>query len=103
MDLSSYTLPELRRLQGKIEAEIRRRSDVTRRNLLKRMLKMAADEVDLGLQVLPYPCNPRVVDPKEFHGVQFLCIIAGHLSNLPGLQQEEGPFLPLFYDNGISF
>lgn len=44
MDLSTYTLPELRRLQTKVESEIRRRSDVTRRNLLKRMQKMAADE-----------------------------------------------------------
>ena len=44
MDLSTYTLPELRRLQSKVESEIRRRSDVTRRNLLKRMQKMAADE-----------------------------------------------------------
>lgn len=45
MDLSTFTLPELRRLQAKVESEIRRRSDVTRRNLLKRMQKMAADEV----------------------------------------------------------
>ncbi len=44
MDLSSYTLPELRRLQARIENEIRRRSDTTRRTLLKRMQKMAADE-----------------------------------------------------------
>ena len=44
MDLSTYTLPELRRLQAKVESEIRRRSDVTRRNLIKRMQKMAADE-----------------------------------------------------------
>jgi H-NS histone family. len=44
MDLSTYTLPELRRLQSKVESEIRRRSDVTRRNLIKRMQKMAADE-----------------------------------------------------------
>lgn len=44
MDLSTFTLPELRRLQAKVESEIRRRSDVTRRNLIKRMQKMAADE-----------------------------------------------------------
>ncbi|MFU2487416.1 H-NS family nucleoid-associated regulatory protein [Thauera sp. WH-1] len=44
MDLSSYTLPDLRKLQAKIESEIRRRSDTTRRTLLKRMQKMAADE-----------------------------------------------------------
>ena len=44
MDLSSLSLPELRRLQGRVESEIRRRTDTTRRNLLKRMQKMAADE-----------------------------------------------------------
>lgn len=44
MDLSSQSLPELRRLLSRVETEIRRRDDVTRRNLLKRMQKMAADE-----------------------------------------------------------
>ena len=44
MDLSNYSLPELRRLAAKIENEIRRRSDTTRRNLLKRVQKMAAEE-----------------------------------------------------------
>lgn len=44
MDLSTQSLPELRRLLSRIEAEIRRRNDAARRNLLKRMQKMAADE-----------------------------------------------------------
>lgn len=44
MDLSTYSLQDLRRLQTKVESEIRRRSDTTRRNLLKRVQKMAADE-----------------------------------------------------------
>lgn len=44
MDLSTQSLPELRRLLSRIEAEIRRRNDTTRRNLLKRMQKMASDE-----------------------------------------------------------
>jgi DNA-binding protein H-NS len=44
MDLSNYSLPELRRLAAKVETEIRRRSDTTRRNLLKRVQKMAAEE-----------------------------------------------------------
>ena len=58
MDLSTYTLPELRKLQAKIEAEIRRRSDTTRRTLLKRMQKMAADEgltLDDLLEAAPAP------------------------------------------------
>lgn len=44
MDLSTMSLTELRRLQGKIETEIRRRSDTARRDLLKKMQKMAAEE-----------------------------------------------------------
>ncbi len=44
MDLGNLSLTELRRLQGKVETEIRRRSDSARRTLLKRMQKMAAEE-----------------------------------------------------------
>ena len=44
MDFSSYSLPELRRLQTRIESEIRRRSDTTRRSLLKQVQKMAAEQ-----------------------------------------------------------
>jgi DNA-binding protein H-NS len=44
MDLSALSLPELRRLQSKVETEIRRRSESTRRALLKRVQKMVEDE-----------------------------------------------------------
>ncbi|MFT3759386.1 H-NS family nucleoid-associated regulatory protein [Thauera sp.] len=44
MDLSSYSLPELRRLQAKVETEIRRRSDSTRRTLLKQVQKLVAEQ-----------------------------------------------------------
>lgn len=44
MELSKMSLTELRRLQSKVEAEIRRRSDTARRELLKKMHKMAAEE-----------------------------------------------------------
>lgn len=43
MDLSGLSLTELRRLQSRIEAEIRRRSDTARKDLLKRMQKLAAE------------------------------------------------------------
>ena len=43
MDISTLSLTELRRLQNKVEAEIRRRSDSARKDLLKRMQKMAAE------------------------------------------------------------
>jgi len=42
--LSTLSLVELRRLQSKVETEIRRRSDTARRALLKKVQKMAADE-----------------------------------------------------------
>ena len=44
MELGSLTLTELRRLQSKVETEIRRRSDTARRDLIKRMQKMAAEQ-----------------------------------------------------------
>lgn len=43
MDISSLSLAELRRLQGKVETEIRRRSDSAKKDLLKRMQKLAAE------------------------------------------------------------
>lgn len=44
MELSKMSLTELRRLQSKVETEIRRRNDSARRELLKKMQKMAAEE-----------------------------------------------------------
>lgn len=44
MDLGTLSLTELRRLQSKVESEIRRRSDTARRDLIKRMQKMAAEQ-----------------------------------------------------------
>lgn len=44
MELSKMSLTELRRLQSKVETEIRRRSDTARKELLKKMHKMAAEE-----------------------------------------------------------
>ena len=44
MDLSTQSLTELRRLQTRIETELRRRNETARRTLLKRMEKMAAEE-----------------------------------------------------------
>jgi hypothetical protein len=44
MDLSSMSLTELRRQQARIEKEIRVRSNVARKDLLKKMQKMAAEE-----------------------------------------------------------
>jgi DNA-binding protein H-NS len=43
MDLSSLSVAELRRLQAKVETEIRRRSDTAKKDLLKRMQKLAAE------------------------------------------------------------
>lgn len=68
MDLSTYTLPDLRRLQARIESEIRRRSDTTRRTLLKRMQKMAADEgltLDDLLEGAAQPAEPKPAAKKR--------------------------------------
>ncbi|MBW7860518.1 MAG: H-NS histone family protein [Rhodocyclaceae bacterium] len=44
MDLSGLSLAELRQLEKRVTAEIRRKSDSIKRNLLKQMKKMASDE-----------------------------------------------------------
>lgn len=44
MDLNTLSLPELRKLRSKVDAEIGRRQDTGRKALLKRIQKMAADE-----------------------------------------------------------
>lgn len=43
MDISNLSLSELRRLQARVEAEINRRADSTKRDLLKKVQKMASD------------------------------------------------------------
>lgn len=44
MELGNLKLTELRALQSKVESEIKRRSSTARRDLKKRMEKMAAEE-----------------------------------------------------------
>jgi DNA-binding protein H-NS len=44
MDLSVMSLSDLKRLQSRISTEIKKRSDVERRLLLKQFRKMAADK-----------------------------------------------------------
>lgn len=61
MDLSSYSLPDLRRLQAKIETEIRRRSDTTRRALLKQVQKMAAEQGLTLDDLLEAPAAPAEI------------------------------------------
>lgn len=62
MELGNLSLTELRRLQSKVEAEIRRRSDSTRRDLLKKMQKMAADE---GLSLSDLLGAPPAAAPEK--------------------------------------
>lgn len=66
MELSSLSLTELRRLQSKVETEIRRRSDTAKKDLLKRMQKLAAEHGMSLTEVLgqesaekPAPAAPR--------------------------------------------
>ncbi|ATE59063.1 H-NS histone family protein [Thauera sinica] len=68
MDLSSLSLTELRRLQSRVESELRRRTDTTRRNLLKKMQKMAADEglsLDDLLETPPQPVAAKPAAQKR--------------------------------------
>jgi len=44
MDLNSMSLSELRRLQSRVNSEIQRRNDSVRRNFLKKVRKMAAED-----------------------------------------------------------
>ncbi|MCL2657977.1 MAG: H-NS histone family protein [Betaproteobacteria bacterium] len=43
MDLSKLNLTELKRLQKRVETEIERRANVTRKDVLKKVQKMAAE------------------------------------------------------------
>lgn len=43
MELSKLTLSELKKLKARVEAEISRRTDNTRRDLLKKIQKMTAE------------------------------------------------------------
>ncbi|WP_230411821.1 H-NS histone family protein [Denitromonas iodatirespirans] len=43
INLSEMSVPELRRLQGKLETEIRRRDETARRDVLKQFKKIAAE------------------------------------------------------------
>jgi DNA-binding protein H-NS len=44
MDLNTMSLSELRRLQSRVNGEIQRRNDTARRNFLKKVRKMAAED-----------------------------------------------------------
>lgn len=43
INLSEMSVPELRRLQGRLETEIRRRDETARRDVLKQFKKIAAE------------------------------------------------------------
>lgn len=62
MDLNPMSLTELRRLQNQIAAEIKKRSDVDRRALLKQFKKMAADK-GLSLEELMAATGQTVKAP----------------------------------------
>jgi DNA-binding protein H-NS len=65
MEIAKLSLTELRRLQSKIETEIRRRSDATRRDLLKKMQKMAADEGLSLSDLLPNAATEEKAAPAK--------------------------------------
>ncbi|WP_374263862.1 H-NS family nucleoid-associated regulatory protein [Zoogloea sp.] len=66
MDISSLSLTELRRLQTKVEAEIRRRSDTAKKDLLKRMQKLAAEHgMSLTDVIGQEPAEKPAASPKK--------------------------------------
>lgn len=62
MDLSTISVQELHRLQSRIETEIQRRNDATRRNFLKKMQKMAAED---GLSLSEVLGDIAQIDSRE--------------------------------------
>ncbi len=62
MELSEYSLVELRRLKSRIEAEIQRQSTAARRNLLKQIKKMAAEE---GLSLTDVMADASESEPRK--------------------------------------
>lgn len=66
MDISSLSLAELRRLQSKVETEIRRRSDTAKKDLLKRMQKLAAEHgMSLTEVIGQEPAEKAAPAPKK--------------------------------------
>ncbi|MCB1887254.1 MAG: H-NS histone family protein [Rhodocyclaceae bacterium] len=43
MDLANFSIPELKRLQKRVDSEIKKRDETAKRDLLKKMHKLAAE------------------------------------------------------------
>lgn len=66
MDLSKLTVTELQRLKARIEAEIARRNDTKKRDLLKKMQKMASEAgISLNDLISKSPAAPAAAAPKR--------------------------------------
>jgi DNA-binding protein H-NS len=82
MDISAYSLTDLRRLQAKVETEIRRRSDTAKKDLLKRMQKLAAEH-GMSLNDLlgqdegekPVPAPKKAAKPAKKVGTKTASVI----------------------------
>ncbi len=65
MDLANLTIPELKRLQKRVDSEIKKRDESAKRDLLKKMQKLAAehglsiDDVVGQPAAAPSPRKPR--------------------------------------------
>jgi DNA-binding protein H-NS len=64
MDISSLSLGELNRLKSRVEAEISRRTDTAKRDLIKKMQKMAA-EAGVSLEDLIGPSSAKPASAKS--------------------------------------
>lgn len=61
MELSKLSVTELRRLKVRVDAEISRRTDSTKRDLLKKMQKMASDAGLSFTDLVGKPAAPSAV------------------------------------------
>jgi len=62
MELNKLSLAELRRLSQRVEAEIKKRDDSARRDLLKKMQRLAADH---GMTLADVVGKPAAGEPKQ--------------------------------------
>lgn len=59
MDIGKLSISELRKLQKKVDSELKRRDDSAKRELLKKMQRMAAE---LGMSIEDVVGQPAVAD-----------------------------------------
>jgi len=89
MDLNSLSLQELRKLKEKVEREIGKREAAGKKNLLKRLQQMAADEGLSMEDLLPSAQKPAAAPVKK--GPKQRAAAKGKTSPAPKYAHPEDP------------